>query len=104
MQGDPGGSSGRRGTWAGREALRPAACRRAQGAHERRVGQGQTGRPINLGQTFDTWITSKKADDMPRPLKSKTLTHLSAAREGSTYQLHIEDEAGKKALFELTAR
>ena len=41
---------------------------------------------------------------MPRPLKSKTLTHLSAAREGSTYQLHVEDEAGKKALFELTAR
>ncbi len=41
---------------------------------------------------------------MPRPMKAKTLTHLSAAREGSTYQLHIEDEAGKKALFELTAR
>ena len=41
---------------------------------------------------------------MPRPLKSKTLTHLSAAREGSTHQFHIEDEAGKKALFELTAR
>ncbi len=41
---------------------------------------------------------------MPRLLKAKTLTHLSAAREGSTYQLHIEDEAGKKALFELTAR
>jgi cold shock CspA family protein len=37
-------------------------------------------------------------------MKAKTLTHLSAAREGSTYQLHIEDEAGKKALFELTAR
>ena len=41
---------------------------------------------------------------MPRPMKAKTLTHLSAAREGSIYQLHIEDEAGKKALFELTAR
>ena len=41
---------------------------------------------------------------MPRPMKAKTLTHLSAARQGSTYQLHIEDEAGKKALFELTAR
>ena len=41
---------------------------------------------------------------MPRPLKAKTLTHLSAAREGSTYQLLIEDEAGKKVLFELTAR
>jgi hypothetical protein len=41
---------------------------------------------------------------MPRPMKAKPLTDLSAAREGSTYQLHIEDEAGKKALFELTAR
>jgi cold shock CspA family protein len=41
---------------------------------------------------------------MPRPMKAKTLTHLSAARQGSTYQLHVEDEAGKKALFELTAR
>ena len=41
---------------------------------------------------------------MPRPLKAKTLTHLSAAREGSTYHLQIEDEAGKKMLFELTAR
>jgi hypothetical protein len=41
---------------------------------------------------------------MPRPLKAKTLTHLSAAREGSTYHLQIEDEAGKKALFELTSR
>jgi cold shock CspA family protein len=41
---------------------------------------------------------------MPRPIKAKTLTHLSAARQGSTYQLHVEDEAGKKALFELTAR
>ncbi len=39
---------------------------------------------------------------MPRPLKAKTLTRISAAREGSTYQLHVEDEAGKKALFELT--
>ena len=41
---------------------------------------------------------------MPRPMKAKTLTHLSAARQGSTYHLHIEDEAGKKALFELTAK
>ena len=41
---------------------------------------------------------------MPRPMKAKTLTHLSAARQGSTYHLHIEDEAGRKALFELTAR
>jgi cold shock CspA family protein len=37
-------------------------------------------------------------------MKAKALTHLSAARQGSTYHLHIEDEAGKKALFELTAR
>jgi cold shock CspA family protein len=41
---------------------------------------------------------------MPRPMKARTLTHLLAAREGSTYRLQIEDEAGKKALFELTAR
>ena len=41
---------------------------------------------------------------MPRPLKAKPLTHISAAREGSTYHLQIEDEAGKKALFELTSR
>jgi cold shock protein len=41
---------------------------------------------------------------MPRPMKAKPLTDLSAAREGSTYQLHIEDEAGKKALFELSSR
>ena len=41
---------------------------------------------------------------MPRPLKAKILTRILAAREGSTYQLQIEDEAGKKALFELTAR
>src|SRR3712207_7644014 len=41
---------------------------------------------------------------MPRSLKAKTLTRISAAREGSTYQLQIEDEAGKKALFELTSK
>ena len=41
---------------------------------------------------------------MPRALKAKTLTHISAAREGSTYRLQIEDEAGKRALFELTAK
>jgi CspA family cold shock protein len=41
---------------------------------------------------------------MPRPLKAKPLTHISAAREDRTYHLHITDEAGKKALFELTAR
>ncbi len=37
-------------------------------------------------------------------MKAKSLTHLSAAREGSTYHLQIEDEAGKRALFELTAQ
>jgi cold shock CspA family protein len=41
---------------------------------------------------------------MPRPVKARTLTYLSAARKGNIYQLHIEDEAGKKALFELTAK
>ena len=41
---------------------------------------------------------------MPRALKAKILTHISAAREGSTYQLHLEDETGKKALFELTSK
>ncbi len=41
---------------------------------------------------------------MPRPMKAKTVTRISAAREGSTYQLQIEDEAGKKALFELTSK
>jgi hypothetical protein len=40
---------------------------------------------------------------MPRPLKAKTLATITATREGSTYQLQIEDEAGKKALFELTS-
>src|SRR5215213_7914271 len=41
---------------------------------------------------------------MPRPLKAKTLTSVSATREGSTYQLEIQDEAGKRALFELSAK
>ncbi len=41
---------------------------------------------------------------MPRSLKAKALAHISAAREGSTYQLQIEDEAGKKALFQLTSK
>jgi cold shock CspA family protein len=41
---------------------------------------------------------------MPRSLKAKALTRISAAREGSTYQLQIEDEAGKKALFQLTSK
>ena len=40
---------------------------------------------------------------MPRPLKAKSLTRISAAREGSTYQLEMEDEAGKRVLFALTS-
>jgi cold shock CspA family protein len=40
---------------------------------------------------------------MPRPLKAKTLVTITAARDGSTYQLQIEDEAGKRALFGLTS-
>src|SRR5688572_22233810 len=40
---------------------------------------------------------------MPRALKAKTLATVSATRDRSTYQLHIEDEAGKKALFGLTS-
>ena len=41
---------------------------------------------------------------MPRSPKAKVLTRISAAREGSTYQLQIEDEAGKKALFQLASK
>ena len=41
---------------------------------------------------------------MPRPLKAKTLTRITAAREGSTFQIQIEDDVGKKALFELTSK
>src|ERR671912_894268 len=40
---------------------------------------------------------------MPRPLKAKALATITAMRDGSTYQLQIEDEAGKKALFGLTS-
>jgi hypothetical protein len=40
---------------------------------------------------------------MPRALKAKTLVTITATRDGSTYQLHIEDDAGKKALFGLTS-
>ncbi len=40
---------------------------------------------------------------MPRALKAKTLARLTPAREGSTYQLELEDEAGKRVLFELTS-
>ena len=40
---------------------------------------------------------------MPRALKPKTIANVTATREGSTYFLRIEDEAGKATLFELTA-
>ncbi len=40
---------------------------------------------------------------MPRALKAKTLATITATREGSTYQLHIEDEAGKRVLFGLSS-
>ena len=40
---------------------------------------------------------------MPRSLKAKTLATITATRDGSTYQLQIEDDAGKKALFGLTS-
>ena len=40
---------------------------------------------------------------MPRPLKAKTLATITATRDGGTYKLQIEDEAGKKALFGLTS-
>jgi hypothetical protein len=40
---------------------------------------------------------------MPRSLKPKPLTRITPAREGSTYQLETEDEAGKRVLFQLTA-
>jgi hypothetical protein len=40
---------------------------------------------------------------MPRALKPKPLVRLTPAREGSTYQLEIEDEVGKRVLFELTS-
>jgi hypothetical protein len=40
---------------------------------------------------------------MPRALKPKTLTRIAPAREGSAYQLEVEDEAGKRVLFALTS-
>jgi CspA family cold shock protein len=40
---------------------------------------------------------------MPRALKPKPLARITPAREGSTYQLETEDEAGKRVLFELTS-
>ena len=40
---------------------------------------------------------------MPRALKPKLLTRITPAREGSAYQLEVEDEAGKRVLFALTS-
>jgi cold shock protein len=40
---------------------------------------------------------------MARALKAKKLAHIAANREGSIYRLQVEDEAGKKTLFELTS-
>jgi cold shock protein len=40
---------------------------------------------------------------MARALKAKKLVHIAADRDGSTYRLQVEDEAGKKAIFELTS-
>jgi cold shock CspA family protein len=40
---------------------------------------------------------------MPRALKAKRLVRITPARESSTYRLEIEDDAGKRVLFELTS-
>jgi len=40
---------------------------------------------------------------MARALKAKKLAQIGANREGSIYRLHVEDEADKKTLFELTS-
>jgi cold shock CspA family protein len=40
---------------------------------------------------------------MPRALKAKDVVRITPAREGGTYQLEIEDEAGRRVLFELTS-
>lgn len=40
---------------------------------------------------------------MPRALKPKTLIRITPAREGSTYVFELEDETGKRVLFELTS-
>jgi cold shock CspA family protein len=40
---------------------------------------------------------------MPRALKAKTLASITPARQGSTYSIEIEDDAGKRVLFELTS-
>jgi cold shock CspA family protein len=40
---------------------------------------------------------------MPRVAKPKKLAQVAATRDGSIYGLQFEDEAGKKAVFELTS-
>ncbi len=40
---------------------------------------------------------------MARALKAKKLAQLAVKREGSIYRLQVEDEAGKKVLFEITS-
>lgn len=41
---------------------------------------------------------------MPRALKPRAVVSITVTREGSTYFLRIEDEAGKSVLYEATAR
>ena len=40
---------------------------------------------------------------MARALKAKKLATIAADRDGRIYRLQVEDDAGKKALFELTS-
>ncbi|HEX2552186.1 MAG TPA: cold-shock protein [Microvirga sp.] len=40
---------------------------------------------------------------MARAPKAKPLAHAAVTRTGSTYQIQVEDEAGKKVLYELTS-
>ena len=40
---------------------------------------------------------------MPRAMKAKSVVTITATRDASTYQIQVEDEAGKKALFGLTS-
>ena len=40
---------------------------------------------------------------MARALKAKKLAHFAVGREGSIYWLQVEDEAGKKVLFEVAS-
>lgn len=40
---------------------------------------------------------------MPLAMKAKTVSTITATRDASTYQIQVEDDAGKKALFGLTS-